>query len=626
MKALLWKELREIWLLWLVFFCVLICISPLFLESEGYSLVVTIFLLSIYSGFLGARAFAGEREQGNFTYLQTRPISTRTVLWIKYFIGLLQITVLLLLIIFLTQNSNGFQFIFGSAHDKLSSPTLVFTCLWGLYSFCFLISIFATDTVRAFLIGFPSALFIEFVVFECQRFSNPNILLDSQTLLFIQFSLVFLTLILFLVGITGIAYHSYCLKRFTWKTGFLLFFLLGFLLIHHFHNLFYGDTVPVGQTSNVDSFRFSSNVGLYYWNHRIYKVNSSNIINMRKFLYIDVTNPATPRVRNGFNIPWNTNLLIDKNRLYTFDYPVKSSQAVSVKDIYFKVYDLNSSDYNALIFQKQIYQYAEKIPNTYGTPYVSTKESSIFLTYYIATGKTPYGFDENGRPLADSGGYEYLYKTHVLELDKSTFKKIREFDINSIGFNFSSQEEFTPERYFCKSNSSLSINVYDISSLRQSKPHLSIRDVYDYSNHATPILVISTLHLNPNSKIPIYEYITFQQEGNYLYIMNHANMLEVYDLTRKTNSLVAKVPWNWVDMLGIQTINTNDQGLLTLDIQDNRAFIFNKRGFMIFDISNPTKPKLLSRMMTDHIQEYTIHDNYLYATGIARHFAIYRIP
>ena len=78
MKVLLWKEWKEISWLWLVSILSITILTPLTEGADIFFRNIAIYFIVVYSGFIGARAFAGERTIGTLDYLYTRPAHQET--------------------------------------------------------------------------------------------------------------------------------------------------------------------------------------------------------------------------------------------------------------------------------------------------------------------------------------------------------------------------------------------------------------------------------------------------------------------------------------------------------------------------------------------------------------------
>lgn len=629
-NVLIWKEIMETRPIWLVAFCFIVLIPLLFSQLIDITYTgVALFFLLIYCPFLGARTFAGERDQGTLDYLQTRPVHPLWVLLVKYMLGLIQISTLLLIVIYFSTTDQGFQFIIGKAYDKVTSPLIVSTFFISLYSFCFFVSIFVQDTVRAFLIGFPGTVIVDLVFVYINLKYQYGLGVSSTSLQLLQecFSLVNLNILL--LGIIGITYYRVYYKRWVWKTGFLVFFPLAFYLMYYSNNLFYGDMNPV---STLGDFRFTNGSynadQIYYWNGKIFGFDflygNNNISNSSLRLnVIDVNNPQHPVGNTVMKMPpstWLPYFDFQNNKLYTIekiwtgppnDNLIKSWGAQSTQRLKehrsdrprLVVWDISDLDHPKELARVKFV--TETTSPTYTRYYekISVDDRFINVGYTFEAGRIYY--IENGRlgrkPTSIiTNHFKTLNKTRVVQIDKKNFQIVNQFDEKFQENNW----PFIPYQVY---------GHYEFEG--------SYQEIYIYDNSDSIHRPYSLKFWGRQDHDSLHYFVI---RDHYLYVRTEQHPLIIYDITDALNpKIIGETNWDWIDAFDLDRNYGQSSRII---IKNNRAIIMYNRGFLVFDISNPHHPKQIAKMTSDLIQTSVMNDGYLYAEGLARGFSIYRIP
>jgi Tol biopolymer transport system component len=173
MKALLWKEWRENWLIVVLGVAVISLLTYLFLINRAFTPVVSdvrivFFMIPLFMAVIGANLFSTEFGHNTISFLLISPISKSKLWFIKAVFGILMILLLILgaglgviLISHLTPNPVSFDRIFVFHGEDLTLPTLFLVgCL--IYTATLFISVLVSNTIAA---TFGSLIFTIVVVY-----------------------------------------------------------------------------------------------------------------------------------------------------------------------------------------------------------------------------------------------------------------------------------------------------------------------------------------------------------------------------------------------------------------------------------------------------------------------------
>lgn len=584
MKTLLWKEFKEIRWLWLTVFTAILLII-LFNSDDikyGQYFGVAFFILLLYSAFLGARAFAGEREHGTFTYLHTRPLHPLITLWVKFFCGLFQNASLVLLIIISTDLGNQF-------YPQPDSPWIFLFYIFGIYTLCFWISMLVNDTVRAFLIGLPGTfltfqLFIYFQRFNAYLTYHTFEIFEGGVSRYLKDGFFFLTMEIFLIGIIGVTYYSLLRKRLVWKTGFILFFPLALYSMHYSNLLFYGNILPVSSSPDIQ-FNVSENYRMKsfcYANGKVYGLDG-NLYKNPELKVVDISNPNHPVEKTVMRFPGTIAYPyfdLENNSLYTLSHlwtgPASQEYLRTLgknstewlrqhqpNNPRLDVYDIADLDHIKQIASIKFVSETARVPFYQSYDPIWIDKQFINIAYNIETASQYVDSKRGIRTSNITGGTGDYWKKCVVQIDKQSLQIVKDLDI--------------------------------------------------YPNHTSGLYNMQNYPSN------------WAVHGDYYYTTNTQNALEINKGHR-----VSVIPWDWIDRSQAKASFNNMPGYYNVPtnivIQNNRALVFYERGFIVFDITSPAKPKQLGKMTSDRLQAFTLGDGYLYTQSQARGFSIYRIP
>lgn len=605
LRAMIWKEFREIRWFWLGAIITLFVLTyPL--QSTGEVLMEAgVFLSLVYAGFIGSRAFAGEKEKGFYDYIISRPIPPRSFLWVKYIFGIVQLLSLLILLTILTASWNQPIYLVDQFTQAFSTPVVIFTFLMGFYSICFLASIYFRDTIRALLVGFVSAIGFGLLITILNQGSHPSLLMDERAVLYIKDTLDFLVIHLFVIGLIGISFYSLYRKRVVWKTGFTSFIPMGIGLMVYSHFLYYGNLQPIGINNEVN-FNNGNEYGLntlYYSQGKVYGFQILPKVNIPELTSIDIAHPDHPVVSQRTKLPYvSYHARFDDNKLYVVEYHGPTN-TMDLNNIYLSSYSLSPKI--SLVQSVPLFQGKEERPNVIYYPYIFPKGDYLYLVYGIDTSIPANGKSYSTAPL----------KQHVLKIDKQTLHLVEQFDAEgnySIPNLFLSDkpQEFRLEFY--SNSTSSGVRVFSTLNKETSIPDNTFQMYYN-----------SPRNLESQRSDWVF---SSRLKGKYLYTSTIKHILEIYDVTRKDKPLLGTVDRNFMDQTSITSMNNSIYFDNAIQFHNNRAIIQSNRGFYIVDISNLEHPKLLKRMTSDHVQLMALHDDYLYTTGVAYPFAVYKLP
>ena len=211
------KEVRENWKWFFGSFAGLMItaiILPLW-NIGDYSMPGIIYVY-IYAIFLGARACAGERENHTYDYLAIRPIKLKTILGVKYKLGLIQVALLA---------SLAYAF----------RPSLSIVAICWLFSFSFLISLLTTDILRASLLGFGGGILSLFGIALFLHQDFIDIITGESSISLFNFILFLAVMVSFVMGTVGMIQEGLQRKRLVWKSKNLVLILFS---VYGCQNLF----------------------------------------------------------------------------------------------------------------------------------------------------------------------------------------------------------------------------------------------------------------------------------------------------------------------------------------------------------------------------------------------------
>ena len=595
-KLLEKKEIRETWKWFAGSLVGLLIIGFIFgkMDMRVYYAGMGMLYICFYAIFLGARAYAGERENHTFDYLSIRPIEPKTILGVKYKNGFIQILILTFIV---TLWSNGTMDYLQSKMDL--SPFLNFSITLWLFSFSFLVSLVTRDTIRAALIGFTGGVITlsgAFIFFIPKPFARG---MDYY------YIYVFIVLLVFIYGMIGLLHESIQRKHLIWKSRYLGMILCSISFYFYGQPCFYGSLKPTNTIPNImDPRRYSET--LTNKEHQWVVISDSHSSKYRwNVSMIDISNPLNPvLLKPHFNIKGYFQYHFCNNTtMITMEEDNTGTQVV--------MYDFSDFAHPRETYRKML-------------------STDTEITYYFAyhTRNVAY-FHEQYRDYSKK--YDELLKQITAEAKLKSLK-LSKGEINS---QLNSRLHFGDVR--------INLNDYkDIQHIKREKINqeidgiwyssdrlkenylLSYEDrysqsgknsIYDISDENHPRLVYQTQFNRADGWHWNNHYLWGQwwsgmtAQGNYLYGSNRKHLLSIYDIQNIQNpKRISSIAWSMLDDYAFTGSYRSDR----FTIHNNLLVIQYVRGFAFVDISNPKKPVLIGKynVQTD---DGFLQGNYYYA-------------
>ncbi len=639
MKALIWKEIKEIWQVWLISlvnFLLFLAIA----KVTGFNIkILWVFplYLELYSGFLGARSFAGEKIGGTLDYLYNRPIHPRTLLIVKYLIGYLQICFFYYLIHYVftvdtyIRQSYGLMLVNYDIFRHLGLSLSLFS-LFGIYSFCFLFSMLVNDTLRALFVGFFVTCLAYFMFVKVlMGWFWQHLALTFNTMIF-RYPLYQYLIEIFILGVIGIVYYSLYRKRLIWKTGFSLLILLGISIPCTLILLSRGNISPISKNNQLGLRE------MHYFNNHIYGFGSHgqlqgiNISNPNRleevsligilttmnsnyiskidgqYLYAVEHYPSNPQLV-VYKITSN-NVALEIERI-SFQEDTSRLLALKFKETFLDTYNYFGKDST---FSWGMSQMGKRSSYVWHTVYIYPKDNFVFLKHLVKTSEKNWKLFSQFTTQHDERQFDFrqypLYQEHLIQIDKKTWKITDQLDTDSnlrqkIRHYLDGQVVGNYSFY----NAGNAIEIYDVSNWKEPIVVSEIKITPPYPS-------IDDLHYNP----PI-----FIMKGNYLYTRTLTNPLVIYDLSDiKNPRKVGEAPWDWTER-GERRYLWGGMDILS----NKRVVVSYERGVLVFDVSHPQKPLQIGKTVDGFIMDMLSDNNFLYissqSNGLNR-FEVYRIP
>lgn len=166
-----------------------------------------------------------------------------------------------------------------------------------------------------------------------------------------------------------------------------------------------------------------------------------------------------------------------------------------------------------------------------------------------------------------------------------------------------------------------------ISAVHTLKPHIFQIDKSNYQIinqfdlHSIPPIWPENPYLRNNTQT--------QTNKNYYYSATSEHPLVVDGITDKRIAKpISYTNWNWLDKFYFnqerqyRRYNLNNQ----LWLDGNRVVVRYSRGLLVYDVTNPKYPRLISRMNSEYITNIAIHGDYVYTSGPVYGFSIFKLP
>ncbi len=600
MKALIWKELKEMRWGWLSMLGFLIILIPFTGRGDDivYPLLAGISVL-LYSWYLGARSFSIEYTHQTMEYLQTRPIHPSRILLVKYVSGIVQIFLLLLLgsliATYLTEGKSGVLI-----SDYISFLTNF--SFWALvmaifiqYSIFFLCSLICKDTLRSLLIGFLFQVILNILVYVFYFSKNTKILapflIDSSYLSLITGIYQLVCIEIFIISLLGIIFYWIYYRRFIWKTSYWVLILLSIFFMVIVSPLINGRINSIYET---DEYKLSGDdlhvVGKYLYYFKWDRTKE-------QLIGVNIDNPLKPEMKIVGMIPNDYGWPRFEGK---YIYCLQKNQNKQE----FVVYDFTTTVKPVEIKRLLVSEDTGSFSNT------ESKGEYVYLNYSQRTGII-YQDKFNHPTSKEKSSYPnnvFLYRYHLIQISKKTWEIVNQYDINSV----------QNRRYYSFWIDTAYQNIYYHRTLKG----IEIYPLADFLNSTNPVARIN---------FPDSNFI-FTVQDHYLYLASSRKALEIYDISNMNNPRkISSVDWDWVEKMDSPKKLCDPKYFYSLPyahivLTPTRAMVFYNRGFSVFDITYPQKPLLLGKMNTDIIRTVAHDEHYLYTSGALRDFAIYRIP